>query len=106
MPGDQVVGVLGNRNATQELCGDWQKIQHPAPDGGPTLMDDIDGAGLFGKITRYGFQMDAVENSLRNDCSRPCFFFLLHFQAFHPASSDKDNLNTWDTSFVLAERCV
>ncbi|KAG7340233.1 hypothetical protein IV203_023776 [Nitzschia inconspicua] len=51
MPGDQVIGVLGNRKATQELCGEWQGIQHPDPDGGPTLMDDIDGAGLFGKMT-------------------------------------------------------
>lgn len=53
LPGDEVVGVLGARAATQELCGDWKEIEHPNPNGGPTLMDDVDGAGLFGKITRY-----------------------------------------------------
>jgi hypothetical protein len=46
-----VVGALGTRNATQELCGTWEAIEHPSKDGGPTIVDDIDGAGLFGRET-------------------------------------------------------
>lgn len=50
LPGDVTVGALGSRNATQELCGDWQMIEHPNPNG-PTILDDIAGSGLFGKET-------------------------------------------------------
>jgi hypothetical protein len=51
LPGDIMIGALGSRNATQELCGDWWQIEHPNPNGGPTILDDIVGAGLFGKKT-------------------------------------------------------
>ena len=49
-PGDVVVGVLGRRQATQELCGDFSLVEHPNPDG-ETILDDLDGAGMFGRTT-------------------------------------------------------
>jgi hypothetical protein len=51
LPGDLVVGAFGRRNATLEICGDWRDIQHPNPDGGPTIMDDLSGSCMFGKLT-------------------------------------------------------
>lgn len=65
-PGDVVVGALGARRATQELCGDWRAVETPNSrvvdkenlhdgDGGVSeesiFLDDLDGAGLFGKVT-------------------------------------------------------
>jgi hypothetical protein len=47
MRGDLVVGVLGVRKATLEAVGDWHAI------GNDGRMEDLVGAGLFGKETDH-----------------------------------------------------
>lgn len=45
LPGQQIVGALGMRAATHDCCGDWRKV------GNDLLMNQLTGAGLFGKVT-------------------------------------------------------
>ena len=45
MEGDELVGVLGQRNATLEAVGHWQSV---TPD---LLLHTLTGAGLFGRAT-------------------------------------------------------
>ncbi len=45
LPGQQIVGALGMRAATHDCCGDWRAV------GDDLLMNQLTGAGLFGKVT-------------------------------------------------------
>ncbi|MGI9381953.1 MAG: hypothetical protein ACR2PO_02270 [Methyloligellaceae bacterium] len=45
LPGQQVVGALSRRAATLECVGDWEDV------GDDLLLDQLTGAGLFGKVT-------------------------------------------------------
>ena len=48
MQGDLLVGSLGRRQATQEICGDWKLVRPNHKDGSITLQD-VCGSGLFGR---------------------------------------------------------